>query len=122
MNKNVIEKLSELIKSIEDFSKEHNRGDFPLRDRILEELSEDEILEDIIDCIFDEYAVWYDYMLIEAKELQNLLDCNNEDEEHLYNRLEWFEDDFLEHEHVLQFEDLIDFIEFALNNLLNELD
>ena len=122
MNKNVIEKLSELIKSIEDFSKEHNRGDFPLRDCILEELSEDEILEDIIDCIFDEYAVWYDYMLIESKELQNLLDCDNEDEEHLYNRLELFEDDFLEHEHILQFEDLIDFIEFALDNLLNELN
>ena len=61
-------------------------------------------------------------MLIEAKELQNLLDCDSEDEEHLYNRLEWFEDDFLEHEHVLQFEDLIDFIEFALSNLLNELN
>ena len=122
MNKNVIEKLSELIKSIEDFSKEHNRDDFPLRDRILEELSEDEILEDIIDCIFDEYAVWYDYMLIEAKELQNLLDCDNEDEEHLYNRLEWFEDDFLERKHILQFEDLIDFIEFALDNLLNEIN
>ena len=55
MNKNVIEKLSELIKSIEDSSKEHNRGDFPLRDRILEELSEDEILEDLID--FIEFAL-----------------------------------------------------------------
>ena len=30
-------------------------GDFPLRDRILEELSEDEILEDLID--FIEFAL-----------------------------------------------------------------